>query len=63
MINLSGILSGTKSYGKEKISIIKRLKNNKIFEIKKKFSKDYSWQREINEFLKQINYKKKKRTI
>ena len=59
MINLSGILSGTKSYGKEKISIIKRLKNDKIFEIKKKFSKDYSWQREINQFLKQINYKKK----
>ena len=35
MINLSGILSGTKSYGKEKISIIKRFKNNKIIEIKK----------------------------
>ena len=27
MINLSGILSGTKSYGKEKITIIKRTKN------------------------------------
>lgn len=60
MINLSGILSGTKSYGKEKISIIKRLKNNKIIEIKKKFTQDFSWQREINQFLKQINNKKKR---
>ena len=59
MINLSGILSGTKSYGKEKISIIKRLKNNKVFEIKKKFTKDFSWNREINQFLKQIDNKKK----
>ena len=59
MINLSGILSGTKSYGNEKISIIKRNKNNKIIEIKK-FTKDFSWQREINQFFKQINNQKKR---
>ena len=58
MTNLSGILSGTKSYGKEKISIIKKLKNNKILKKNKKFIKDLSWEREIKYFLKIINRKK-----
>ena len=44
---LNGILSGSKSYGKETITIIS--KKNKI---KKKifYSKDNSWKQEIDEF-------------
>ena len=34
MISLSGILSGTKSYGKEKINIIKKINNGKVIEKK-----------------------------
>ena len=59
MIILSGILSGTKSYGAEMITVIKKLNNGKIVEKFKKFEKDNSWQREINQFLKVINKSKK----
>ena len=51
LIILSGILSGTKSYGKEKIIVIPKPINNK--NVKKKiyqFYKDFSWKLEIDEF-------------
>ena len=54
MLNLSGILSGTKSYGKEKINIIRKKKNGKLSETEHSFLKDKSWQREIEYFVKQI---------
>jgi len=46
-IILNGILSGSKSYGKETITIISKInkKKKKIF-----FSKDNSWKQEIDEF-------------
>jgi predicted dehydrogenase len=55
LIILSGILSGTKSYGKEKIIVIPKPINNK--NVKKKiyqFYKDFSWKLEIDEFAKII---------
>ena len=60
---LSGILSGTKSYGKEKITIISKPvfnKNNKkkVYQ----FYKDFSWRLEIEEFAKIINYNMKVKT-
>ena len=58
MINLSGILSGTKSYGKEKINIIKKIKNGKISEKQYKYIYDKSWEREINYFLNIIKKNK-----
>jgi predicted dehydrogenase len=60
-IDLKGILSGTKSYGKESITIIpkydvkKNGKGKKLF-----FSKDNSWKDEVDEFVKLIFYKRKK---
>ena len=54
-IELNGILSGTKSYGSESLSIV-RVKNNKFKnKITKKtiyFKKDNSWKKEIEEFAK-----------
>ena len=53
LIEMSGILSGSKSYGDEKLTLIKKLKQNKnnpnASKIKK-YKVDYSWQREIDEF-------------
>ena len=61
MINLSGILSGTKSYGKEKITIVKRTKNELHPNEKTYFyTKDLSWDKEINDFIKLIKTKPKK---
>lgn len=59
---LSGILSGSKSYGTEKITIIpkKDIKKGKI--TKKRsfyFKKDNSWKKEINEFAEIILKNKK----
>lgn len=57
LLELSGILSGTKSYGKEILSIIKRKKNSDNGTKEKKvfsFSKDDSWQKEIDRFSKVI---------
>ncbi len=56
LIILSGILSGTKSYGQEKITIIpkpsiKKNQKKRIFQ----FYKDSSWKEEIDEFAKIIN--------
>ena len=58
LINLSGILSGSKSYGKEKIEIQPKFlksKNNKII----KFQKDLSWEREVKEYINCVRYNKK----
>ncbi len=61
MINLSGILSGTKSYGKEKINIIKRTKNTlRPIEKNKFYTKDLSWSKEIENFIYLIKKKPKK---
>ena len=58
LINLSGILSGSKTYGQEKIEIqpkvFKKGKNIKI-----KFFKDLSWEREIREYIACIKKNKK----
>ena len=63
LIVLSGILSGTKSYGKEKITIISksffnRKNKKKIYQ----FYKDFSWRLEIEEFARIINYNMKVKT-
>lgn len=50
-INLNGILSGSKSYGDEKIEIIPKFsrKNQKVRVVS--FKKDLSWDRETKEFI------------
>ena len=53
LIELKGILSGTKSYGKESLRIIKRSqKSLNGYKIKSRyyFNKDNSWKEEIDEF-------------
>lgn len=60
-INLNGILSGSKSYGEEKIEIIPKFSHKN----KKKiisFKKDLSWQREIEEFIDALKKNKKIKT-
>jgi len=58
-INLTGILSGSKTYGQEKIEIqpkfFNKKKENKII----KFKKDLSWEREIKEYIECIKSNKK----
>ena len=58
-INLTGILSGSKTYGHEKIEIqpkfFNKKKENKII----KFKKDLSWEREIKEYIECIKSNKK----
>ena len=57
-INLSGILSGSKTYGNEKIEIYpKFLKNKKNTQIK--FKKDLSWKREVNDYINSIKFNKR----
>ena len=57
-INLQGILSGSKSYGSEKL-IVGR-KNAKQLKLKKYiFNKDDSWKKEIDEFANAIIYDRK----
>ena len=53
LIELKGILSGTKSYGKESLRIIERSpKSSSGYKIKNQyyFSQDNSWKDEIDEF-------------
>ena len=57
-INLSGILSGSKTYGQEKIEIQPKLSKNKKSTIIK-FKKDLSWKREIQEYINCIKLDKK----
>ncbi len=49
-IILSGILSGSKSYGKEKLIILQK-QNNKFYKKTFRYNKDYSWKEEISEFV------------
>ena len=53
---LSGILSGSKSYGDEKLTVIYREENvgGRPRETSMKYVKDNSWQDEINDFAKDI---------
>ena len=53
LIELKGILSGSKSYGKESLRVIERLpKSSNGYKIKRQFyfKEDNSWAEEINEF-------------
>ena len=53
LLELTGILSGTKSYGKERLFIIRRKQNSRNGAREKKvysFSKDDSWKKEIDQF-------------
>ena len=62
MIELTGILSGSKSYGEEKLKIIPRNDgsvNGAFNEISKVFLQDNSWKREIDEFAEIIVKNKK----
>ena len=62
LIELTGILSSSKSYGKEKLKIIKRNKigqNKDTNEIIKNYRHDKSWKREIDEFCDLILNNKK----
>jgi predicted dehydrogenase len=57
-IILDGILSGSKTYGQERIQILEK-KNNNLFDRKKfYFKKDKSWQEEVDEFANIIKYNK-----
>ena len=47
---LDGILSGSKTYGKERIEVLKKNKDDLIARKKFFFKKDKSWQEEIDEF-------------
>jgi len=49
-INLNGILSGSKTYGKERIEILQKDKKNKLVRKKFYFKKDKSWKEEVDEF-------------
>ena len=61
-LELNGILSGSKSYGRESISISKvktKKYKNKIERKVIYFKKDYSWKEEISDFANIIKYNKK----
>ena len=47
---LDGILSGSKTYGKERIEILEKIDNHFINRKKFFFKKDKSWQEEVDEF-------------
>ena len=57
-INLSGILSGSKTYGQEKIEIQPKFLKNKKSKIIK-FKKDLSWEKEIKEYISCVKLNKK----
>ena len=59
LIELTGILSGSKSYGKEKLRIVDKGKNKIINISNFNFTKDLSWKREIDEFCDIIMKNKK----
>ena len=58
LINLTGILSSSMTYGQEKIEIQPKLLKNKK-NITMKFKKDLSWEREIAEYINSIKFNKK----
>tara|TARA_B100000795_G_scaffold252215_1_gene221604 strand:+ start:501 stop:1496 length:996 start_codon:yes stop_codon:yes gene_type:complete len=57
-IILDGILSGSKTYGQERIQILEKNNNNFIDRKKFFFKKDKSWQEEVDEFANIIKYNK-----
>ena len=57
-INLSGILSGSKTYGQEEIEIQPKFLKNKKSKIIK-FKKDLSWEKEIKEYISCVKLNKK----
>ncbi len=62
LIELSGILSGSKSYGNEEFKLINKLQQNKSnprINIKKRYLKDHSWKREVDEFVKIVSQNKR----
>jgi len=53
LLELTGILSGSKSYGEERLKIIPKKDGSSVgsfMEITNSYLEDYSWQREIDEF-------------
>ena len=58
LINLTGILSSSMSYGEESIEIQPKLRKNKKTKIIK-FKKDLSWKREVTEYINSIKFNKK----
>ena len=58
LINLTGILSRSMSYGEESIEIQPKLKKNKKMKTIK-FKKDLSWKREVTEYINSIKFNKK----
>ncbi len=62
LIELSGILSGSKSYGNEEFKLINKLQQNKSnprINIKKRYLKDHSWKREVDEFVQIVSQNKR----
>tara|TARA_B100000029_G_C17598862_1_gene965107 strand:+ start:1490 stop:2503 length:1014 start_codon:yes stop_codon:yes gene_type:complete len=57
-VNLSGILSGSKTYGQEKIEIQPKFVKSKKSKIIR-FKKDLSWEREIKEYINCIKSNKR----
>ena len=57
LLVLSGILSGSKSYGEENLTLIPRVEDNNGSSTEKKYSfeqEDFSWEREVDEFADSI---------
>ena len=61
-INLNGILSGSKSYGDEKIEIIPKFTKKNQKERLVSFKKDLSWDRETKEFINALKKNQKIKT-
>ena len=58
LLVLSGILSGSKSYGEENLTLIPRVEDNNGSSTEKKYSfeqEDFSWKREVDEFADSIS--------
>tara|TARA_B100000963_G_scaffold361982_1_gene401604 strand:- start:21216 stop:22295 length:1080 start_codon:yes stop_codon:yes gene_type:complete len=61
-LELSGILSGSKSYGRERLIIIKKIPNSNVGSLGKEeinYLRDESWKNEIDDFVKCILENKK----
>jgi predicted dehydrogenase len=57
LINLTGILSGSMTYGDETIEVQEKILNNKKIKFQK-FKKDFSWKREVEEYINAVKYNK-----
>jgi len=57
LINLTGILSGSMTYGDETIEVQEKILNNKKKKFQK-FKKDFSWKREVEEYINAVKYNK-----